>query len=237
VSDAAQDPPTDRPEQHLNPDDSAPAGDAGPKPGGTTAGRGRGAGGPGGAGTTLRRRAPVPSGPPPIPERSPAPEHLIIGRILAAHGVRGEFRMAVITNHPDHLTKIRTVFLGEEHEQFRASRIRPHPNGKEALVKLAGLDSPEEAAERRGQLVRIALADAPPLPEGEYYHYQLLGIDAVDEAGTFLGRLAEIIETGSNDVYVVRGPAGEVLLPVIEGVILSVDPDAGRMVVRQPDYY
>jgi 16S rRNA processing protein RimM len=162
---------------------------------------------------------------------------LIVGRIVAVHGVRGEFRMAIITNHPEHLPKIRNVFLGEEHEPFRMSRLRPHPNGKEALVKLAGIDSPEEVADRRGQLVRVALADAPPLPEGEYYHYQLLGIDVVDEAETFLGRLAEIIETGANDVYVVRGPAGEVLLPVIEGVILSVDPEGGRMVVRQPEYY
>jgi 16S rRNA processing protein RimM len=145
--------------------------------------------------------------------------------------------MAVITNHPEYLPKIRNVFLGEEREPWRAARVRPRPNGKEALVKLAGLDTPEDAAARRGQLVRVALADAPPLPEGEYYHYQLLGIDVVDEAETFLGRLAQIIETGANDVYVVRGPAGEILLPAIEGVVLSVDPDAGRMVVRQPEYY
>ena len=205
--------------------------------GGSAVRRGRGQGTGGANRPALRRRTPAPSGPPPIPERSPAPEQLIIGRIVAAHGVRGEFRMAVITNHPEHLSKIRNVFLGDGHEPFRAARIRPHPNGKEALVKLAGLDSPEDAAQRRGQLVRIALADAPPLPEGEYFHYQILGIDVVDESETVLGRLAEIIETGANDVYVVRGPAGEILLPVIAGVILSVDPDAGKMVVRQPEYY
>jgi 16S rRNA processing protein RimM len=220
-------------QQSAAPDGAAPD-DAARAQGASAARRGRGAAG---GGTALRRRTPAPSGPPPIPERADAPERLIIGRVLAAHGVRGEFRMAVITNHPDYLPKIRTVFLGDEQEQFRASRMRPYPNGKEALVKLAGLDSPEDAAERRGQLVRIALADAPPLPEGEYYHYQLIGIDVVDESEQFLGRLAEIIETGANDVYVVRGPAGEVLLPVIEGVILSVEPEAGRMVVRQPEYY
>ncbi len=205
--------------------------------GGSAARRGRGQGTSGATGPALRRRTPAPSAPPPIPERSTAPEQLIIGRILAAHGVRGEFRMAVITNHPEHLPKIRNVFLGDDLEPFRASRMRPYPNGKEALVKLTGLDSSEEAADRRGQLVRIALADAPSLPEGEYYHYQLIGIDVVDESEAFLGRLAEIIETGANDVYVVRGPAGEILLPVIEGVILAVDPDAGKMVVRQPEYY
>lgn len=185
----------------------------------------------------LRRRPPKPSAPPAIPERTPPPERLVIGRIAAAHGVRGEMRMVVITNHPGHLPKIRTVYLAEGDEPWRVRRIQVAGNGKEAIIRLAGIDSPEDAAARRGQVVRIALADAPPLPAGEYFHYQLIGLDVVDEADNFLGRLAEIIETGANDVYVVRGPAGELLLPVIEGVILAVDPDGGRMVVRPPAYY
>lgn len=182
------------------------------------------------------KATPTPPALPPMPDRSPAPDHLIVGRVVAAHGMRGEFRMAVITNHPQHLPKIRTLYLGEAREPFRVARLRVNPQGKEAVVKLTGLDNPEDAAARRGELVWVALADAPPLPAGEYYHYQLIGIDVVDESGAFLGRLAEIIETGANEVYVVRGPAGELLLPVIDGVILSVDPAAGQMLVRPPEY-
>lgn len=195
---------------------------------------------PGGRTAPRRVRAPRgPAAPPPapaIPEWSPPPDYLIIGRVAGAHGLRGEFRMVVITNHPGHLRTLRTVYLGDERAPFRVSRMQASAGGKEAIVKLAGIGGPEAVAERRGQLVWIARADAPPLPEGEYYHYQLLGIEVVDEAGAMLGRLAEIIETGANDVYVVRGPAGELLLPVIDGVILSVDPEAGRLVARPPEY-
>lgn len=145
--------------------------------------------------------------------------------------------MVVITNHPNYLTGVRTVYLAEGDEPWRVRRIHVAPGGKEAIIRLAGIDTPEDAAARRGQAVRVALDDAPPLPEGEYFHYQLIGLDVVDESDNFLGRLAEIIETGANDVYVVRGPAGELLLPVIEGVILSVDPVGGRLVARPPEYY
>ena len=185
----------------------------------------------------LRRSSPKPSPQPAIPERTPAPERLVVGRIVGAHGLRGELHMVVITNHPDHLPKLKTVYLGEDFEPWQVRRIHTIPNGKEAIVRLVDHNSPEAAAERRGQLVWIDRADAPPLPEGEYYHYQLIGLDVVDESQNFLGRLAEIIETGANDVYVVRGPAGELLLPVIDGVILSVDPEGGQMVVRPPEYY
>ncbi len=182
------------------------------------------------------KSTPTPPALPPMPVRSPAPDQLIVGRVVAAHGMRGEFRMAVITNHPQHLPKIRTLYLGEARESFRVARLRVNPQGKEAVVKLTGLDNPEDASARRGELVWVALTEAPPLPAGEYYHYQLIGIDVLDQAGAFLGRLAEIIETGANEVYVVRGPAGELLLPVIDGVILSVDPAAGQMLVHPPEY-
>lgn len=181
------------------------------------------------------KRAPKP---PPIPERTPDPEHLIIGRVVAAHGVRGEFRMAVLTNHPEHLPSLRTIYLGDDLEPQRVRRIQPRGGGKgEAIVNVAAFTSPGDAAARRGQFVRIARADAPPLPEGEFYHYQLLGLDVVDLDGQPLGRLAQIIETGANDVYVVVGPAGEQLLPAIEDVIREIDPVRGRMVVKPPEYY
>ena len=200
-------------------------------------GRSQGSGGAAPAKRMPRPKpAPTPPALPPMPARSPAPAQLIVGRVVAAHGMRGEFRMAIVTNHPQHLPKIRTLYLGEAREPFRVARLRVNPHGKEAVVKLTGLDTPEDTAVRRGELVWVALAEAPPLPQGEYYHYQLIGIDVLDESGVFLGRLAEIIETGANEVYVVRGPAGELLLPVIDGVILSVDPAAGQMLVHPPEY-
>jgi len=188
--------------------------------------------------TARRRRERQVAPPPPIiAERGPAPERLVIGRIATPHGTRGELRMAIVASQPDGLRALRTVYIGEAQEPYRVRRIHFIANGKEAILRLTALTNPEEAAELRGERVWADLIALPALPENEYYHYQLLGLDVSDEGGKLLGRLSEIIETGANDVYVVRGPAGEVLLPAIDGVILAVDMEAGTMTIRPQEFY
>lgn len=214
MSASPPDPERPREEQPAPPGDAPPP--AGPRP----------------ARPPRKRPKPAPA----IPERTPPPDKLTIGRVAAAHGVHGEFRMAILSGHPEHFENLRRVYLGDEAEPRRLERVRLHRG--EALLKVEGLAAPADVVARRGQLVRIARADAMPLPEGEYYHYELLGLAVVDTAGQPLGRLAEIIETGANDVYVVRGgPRGEVLLPAIAEVIREVDPDAGTMVVKPQEPY
>jgi 16S rRNA processing protein RimM len=178
-----------------------------------------------------------PAPPPVIPERGPDPDRLSLGWITGSHGLRGEFRMFMITNHPEALRDIRTLYLGEVQEPWDVRRIHPLPDGKEAIVRLVNLATAEDAAALRGKQVWVDREALPPLPEGELYHYQLIGLDVVEEDGTLLGRLAEIVETGANDVYVVRGLAGEILLPAINDVIRDVDLEAGKMTVRQQQYY
>jgi 16S rRNA processing protein RimM len=86
--------------------------------------------------------------------------------------------------------------------------------------------------------VRIALDQAAPLGEDEYFYFQLIGLPVYDEAGDRLGELAEILETGANDVYVIRGgPGGELLLPAIKSVILRIDLEQSRIIARPPAYY
>ena len=99
------------------------------------------------------------------------------------------------------------------------------------LLKLEGCDDRNAAEELRGLLVQIPIEDAAPLGEGEYYHYQLIGVEVETESGEGLGRVIEVLETGANDVYVVRGPRGEVLIPGIESVVRELDVKAKRMVV------
>ena len=81
-------------------------------------------------------------------------------------------------------------------------------------------------------LVQIPLEEAVPLEEGEYYHFQLTGLRVETEDGQWLGQLAEVLSTGANDVYVVRGPRGELLLPAVDEVVLELDLASKRMVVR-----
>jgi 16S rRNA processing protein RimM len=101
--------------------------------------------------------------------------------------------------------------------------VRSHAKGM--LIKFKGIETPEETAQFRNQWVYIKTTDAPPLPEGQIYQHELFGFQVVDENENLLGELVEIIETGANDVYVVKNEAGkETLLPAIPSVILDLDP-------------
>ena len=78
----------------------------------------------------------------------------------------------------------------------------------------------------------------PRLPQGEYYHHQLLGLQVINKEGQLLGTLVEILETGANDVYVVKGESGEeVLLPAIDGVVVGIDLENHTMLVEPPAWY
>ena len=103
------------------------------------------------------------------------------------------------------------------------------------VLKFHGLDSLPEARALVGLEITVPQSDVPDLPPGEYFHFQLLGLTVVTEDGEELGVLGELLETGSNDVYVVSGGAGELLIPALEEVVLDVLLGQGTMVVRLPD--
>jgi 16S rRNA processing protein RimM len=97
------------------------------------------------------------------------------------------------------------------------------------------LDDPDAVGRYRNQYVYIQTETAPPLPEGYYYHHQLMEMAVVDEDGQTLGVLTDILETGANEVFVVTTPEGsELLLPLIEGVILNIDPEKREILAKPP---
>jgi 16S rRNA processing protein RimM len=93
----------------------------------------------------------------------------------------------------------------------------------------------EEAEGLRGSEVSVSKQELPALPEGEYYWFELMGMEVQSEDGRALGKIFNIVTTGSNDVYEVRGPLGEILIPAIEGVVIGVDAEKKRMTIRIPE--
>ncbi len=162
--------------------------------------------------------------------RRPEPRYLAIGRVVRPFGLQGELRVQLLTEYPQQLVRLRTVYVGPAAEPWTVESVRLHKDA--ALLKLTGCDDRAAAEALRGALVQIALEDAVPLEEDEYYEHQIVGMTVLEEDGTLLGKVTEIISTGANDVFVVVGPEGELLLPVIESVILEIDLDADRMVVH-----
>ena len=157
------------------------------------------------------------------------PVYLVVGFLRRAHGVRGEIIMDVHTDFPERLRSGRALFVGDKRRSMTLTGTRPHAKGM--LVKFKGIETPEDAAALRNQWVYVRAADVPSLPEGKLYQHELFGFEVVDEQGNSLGELVEIIETGANDVYVVKDTQGrELLLPAIPSVILETD--ASRHLIR-----
>lgn len=169
---------------------------------------------------------------------SPAPGEpvfIAVGRLRRPHGVMGEIVMELLTGFPERLLAGKTVLVGDAHEPMRLASVRQHSQGK--IVRFSGMNSPEDVGRLRNMFVFVRTSELPELPEGEFYHHQLLGLAVVDEAGVPLGELTDILETGANDVYVVKTPDGkELLLPAVDDVILNVDLGRGEMRVRLQDW-
>lgn len=159
------------------------------------------------------------------------PEFLVVGKLGKPHGVRGEIVMDVYTDFPERLQQGVTVFIGAEFLPLQVSKCRPHPRG--LLMNFEGYPTREEVAELRNQLIYVRTADRPPLDAGEYYHHELLGLQIIDEKDRILGTVERILETGANDVYVVKDENGaELLIPAIQSVILRIDLKSNQILIR-----
>jgi 16S rRNA processing protein RimM len=164
---------------------------------------------------------------------SPAgePVYLVIGYLRRSHGVRGEIIMDLHTDFPQRIKPGRKVLVGEKYQQLTLDTVRPH--AESLLISFRGVDTSEDVSKFRNQWVYVKAIEVPPLPEGQHYQYELIDLDVVDENGDSLGKLVEILETGANDVYIVRDDSGkEILLPAIPSVILDLNMDSRIMKVH-----
>ena len=184
-----------------------------------------------------------------VPEPPDTEDLVVVGRVRRPTGIDGTLLIEVYSGDPKRFSVGDRVFIdGSEHEI-----VRTGASGKSAKIKLAGIDSIEKAGPFRGEELAVTIDSLPDNPPGVYYHYEILGIDVVTLDGQRLGTLTEVIETGSNDVFVVspdgdetrreaanedsgKGPdnSGEILIPVLDGVIVAVDKENGVMTIDPP---
>ncbi len=150
---------------------------------------------------------------------------------MRPHGVRGALLVEGYSHLIESLRPEGQVFLGEARIPATVRDFRRHQ--KNFLLLIEGCHDRNAAERFRGQDIFVPFENARALGEGEYYHWQIIGLAVITEAGEALGVVEEILETGANDVYLVRGEGGEtLLLPAIPEVILQVDLEAERLVVH-----
>jgi len=159
------------------------------------------------------------------------PEFLVVGKLGKPHGVRGEIVMDIFTEFPERFKQGITVYVGEQFLPLQITNVRSHSRG--ILLSFEGYQSRGEAAELRNLLVQVPTADRPDLPNGDFYHHQLLGLYVIDEKGTRLGLITTILETGANDVLVIQSESGaEMLIPAIESVVKDIDLEEKQVMIH-----
>jgi 16S rRNA processing protein RimM len=165
----------------------------------------------------------------------PELRYLAIGKVVRAHGLRGELSVSVLTEFPERFETTAWVYLGGPYEAvpYRVAGYRWHQQN--VLLTLDGITDRTQAEQFKSQYVQVPIEEAVPLPEGEVYLYQLIGLQVFTAAGELLGAITDVLETGANDVYVVSNGDREILLPAIPSVVLAVDVPAGRITVELID--
>lgn len=151
------------------------------------------------------------------------PVYLAVGLLRRPHGVRGEIMLEIQTDYPERLSPGTILYVGKEYSPITIATNRKHNKG--LLLSFEGINDRDEIAPYRNKHLHVIFSDWPPLPEGEFYDFQLTGLEVIEkESKKILGELKEIIQTGANDVYLVRSESGrEILLPDIPEVILEID--------------
>ena len=150
------------------------------------------------------------------------------GQIVNTHGIRGEVKIVPWCDSPEFLCGFDTLYIDEAPVRLRAAR--PHKGN--VLAALEGVDTVEGAMALKGKTVHIDRADVT-LPEGRHFLADLIGLRVVDaDSGAELGVLTEVLTPPAHQVYVVKGPQGERLIPAVEEFIVETNVDGGYLRVR-----
>ncbi len=150
--------------------------------------------------------------------------YLRVGVVASTHGVHGEVKIYPTTDSLERFLSLTDGILTVENVKFFIQF---------AILKFKEIDSLDEIQKYKGCDLMVSRENAQPLQENEYYIGDLLGLSVESDEGRKLGVLSDVLQTGANDVYVVKRPdGGELLLPVIDACILDVDLEQGRVLAH-----
>lgn len=165
------------------------------------------------------------------PRQNGADATVVVGRVRSPKGLRGDVHVELLSDVPGRFSEGHQVLIGDS--TFTVLRVRQQ--AKRLVVRFSDVGSREEAEKLGNYYIHIPVGQVPQPPPNTYYHYQLLDMQVFEKGGTYLGILTQILQTGANDVYVIKGPKGEIVLPAIANVIIDVNTEKGVMQVDLPD--
>lgn len=170
-----------------------------------------------------------------MPTESGGEPPILVGIIARAHGLGGEVVVDPYSDAPDRFAPgsvLTAAYPSGQTARLTVETVRPFQ--ARLLVRFEGFETRTEAESLHGADLLIARSEVKPLPEGRHYRFELIGLTVRSRQGEVLGEVADVFSTGGNDVYVVRGPRGEILLPAIADVIVAIDLAGKSMTVAPP---
>ena len=160
-------------------------------------------------------------------------KRLEIGQIVNTFGIKGEIKAMPFTNDIKRLDDLEKLYVKSNkcEKLYKIESVRYHKNM--VLLKLEGINNPEDAEKLRNAFLEIDREDAIPLEKDTYFIADLIGLDVYTDEGNLLGKVDDIYNTGANDIYVVKDELGkQILLPGIKDVIKKVDLDNSKIIVH-----
>lgn len=160
-------------------------------------------------------------------------KRLEIGQIVNTFGIKGEIKVVPYTDDISRFDYLKKVYVKtkKETKQYIVEKARYHKNV--VLLKLEGIENPEQAELLKNAYLEIDREDAIPLEEGQYFIVDLIGLEVYTEEGEKLGKVEDIYNTGANDIYVIKNEIGkQILLPGIKEVIKKVDLENSKIIVH-----
>ena len=165
------------------------------------------------------------------------PEELItVGKIIGTHGIKGQMKLKSYSGNADSLSAVRSITLKSPSGTLQEFSINSFKaNSGKFIIGLQDVDDINLVQPFVGCEICLKRGQLPGLEDDEYYWSDLIGLQVFTDDGTLLGTIADIFETGSSDIYVVRSEGREYLIPAIADVIKTVDPSGGRIVITPLD--
>jgi 16S rRNA processing protein RimM len=159
-------------------------------------------------------------------------EFLTIGQIINTHGVKGELKVHPLTDDIKRFKKLKTVFIETEERNVVWCKLQVD----KVILKIEGIESMEDAMKCKTKYLKVKREDAAKLPEGRYFVVDIVGCKVLDENGVDLGSVGEVIFTGSNDVYWVKGKK-DLLVPVLENIVKNIDIEKKEIIISPPEVW
>lgn len=160
-------------------------------------------------------------------------KYLEIGQIVNTFGIKGMVKVKPFTDNIERFDNLEKIYIKNKSGQteYKIQEVKYHKNM--VLIKFEGIENPEQADLLRNSYLIVDRETEEPLESGRYYIVDMIGLDVFTDDNEYLGKLEDIYNTGSNDIYVVKNELGkQVLLPAIEDVIKNIDMDNKKVIVH-----